>query len=167
MASFEDNVSQCYRLLEEAISAYRSLNDQLKSEGEALKSASVEGLMTVVRNIEGQREKLRALNASLRDVLANLVPAGQEEGPTLSRVIEAMPPEHRARMHSYKQTLDRLRDRMERTNSRHQVFLREYLSVVSGLVSWILQPSAEPSGYSGQSRPALTRPVAYSFQREV
>ncbi len=167
MASFEDDVSQCYRLLEEEISAYRSLNDELKRQGEALKSASVEDLMTAVRNVEEETERLRALHAALRGVLQNLVPSGKEEGATLSEVIEAMPPDHRARMQSYKRALDRLRGRMERTNTRHQVFLREYLQVVSELVSWILHPSAEPAGYSGQSRRALSGPVAYSFQREV
>jgi iron-sulfur cluster repair protein YtfE (RIC family) len=134
-----------------------------------LKHGDVDSLLTVVKTIEVHTTALHRLQppieASLQRVFEVLGKDGEKR--TLSRLVDHLPSEHRARMRSFQHTLAGLQERVRQVNERNKTYIREHVTFLSNLTSLMIRPVVENPCYpkTGQSGPAVSLP--YTLSREV
>jgi len=169
MSSLENEIGTLSELMNQEVEQYHRILNALDKEAECLKHGDVDSLLDAVKTIEVHTTALHRLQepieASLRGVFEDL--GRDAENLTLSRLVEHLPPETRARMQVYHHTLTELQGRVRRVNEKNKMFIREHVAFLSDLTSMIVRPAAEVPCYpkSGKPRPASSLP--YALNREV
>jgi flagellar biosynthesis/type III secretory pathway chaperone len=169
MSSLENEIRTLSQLMDQEVEGYHLIIDALNKEAECLKKGEVDFLLKVVKTIEDDTTILHRLQPPIEASLQRVFDAlGKDvEKRSLSRLVNDLPPEHRARMRSYQHTLADLQERVRQMNEKNKTFIREHVTFLSTLTSLMIRPLVENPCYpkTGRGCPAVSLP--YTLNREV
>ncbi len=164
MEDWRKGVDTLYHLLDQEVSNYRQLIDEVKEEARCLRSGDTDSLILSVRAIEDRIEKIRMNEEEVRrKVQALLQEIGKGEGdPPLSSLLSFLPPAHRSRLSSYQRTLDHLKTWVKQINDQNTQYIRDCLDILSSLLRPLLGGEEPPTLYPKYRSLRVTSPCALS-----
>ena len=168
MLSLEDEVKTVSQLMEQEITVYRLLIQELKKEAECLRTGAIDSLVKVVETIGHHTETLHQLQTLMEASIGRVFGIMEKgvEKKTLSHLVANLPPVHRAKMKSHQHALTQLQEWVSQMNEKNRVFIREHLTFLADLTSWLIHPVVETPCYPKTGHPSLAVPP-YAFNREV
>jgi hypothetical protein len=168
MAYLEDEVNALSQLMDEEISIYHLLIEDLKRESECLRGGAIDSLVEVVKAIEQHTDALRRLHPSIQSSIERAFEALEkdEKEKTLSRLVSILPPVYQGKVKSNQKILLQLHERVKRTNQKNRTFIEEHLILLRHLTSFLINPVPDPPCYpqTGRRPPTV---AAYALNREV
>ena len=169
MASLEDEVRTLFQLMDQQIASYHLIIDELKEEAECLRTGAIDSLVKVVKRIEHYTETLRRLQTPIQVSIGRVfeVLERDAEDKTLSHLAANLPPVHRTKMKFYQHTLTQLQERVRPMNEKNKAFIREHLTFLGDLTSWLIHPVTETPCYPKTVHASPVVPLSYAFNREV
>ncbi len=169
MPSLEDEVNTLSQWMEQQISTYHLLIEELKKEADCLKTGAIDPLLKVVHAIELHTEVLRRHQMPVQASIERVFKALNEETKekTLSSLLPHLPPVQRAKLKSYQNTLRQLQEWVGQMNEKNKAFIGEHLTFLADVMALLINPVAEIPCYPKTGHPGSRVPLPYAFNREV
>lgn len=169
MEELKSVINELYQLMEQEISIYHKLVKEIEVESQSLREGSTDSLMTVVKGIEDHVEMIYRIEEAIQKIIGKILNAAKrgEMDKILTNLIAVLPPDDGRRIKLYQKTLVQLKERVRRLNDRNTSFTREYLAVLTELISNLIHPVNESPVYL---RPDNKKPFfrpSYGLNREV
>jgi flagellar biosynthesis/type III secretory pathway chaperone len=165
----EAGVCRLSHLLEEEITKYDRLIQEMKRESECLRKGSTESLMDSIRVLDGYQEAILASEKEISQLIEKILEGqgGEAREPTLSDVLEILPRGDLRKIKTYQQTLRTLKNRARKINEQNKSFIQEYLSYLDDLLSFVIGPRGEVPGYPQRGSGRTLTPLPQALNREV
>ncbi len=132
-------------LLEEEITSYRSVLDDLKQEWEFLKRNDTSSLISLLQIKAIHISRIQELRKSADQAFADLVIHWAEPNfpKTVSDLAPHVPISQAKRISHYQSTISRLKQKIHRLNEQNKRFIQENLDFIQGLFSLLTCPAKE------------------------
>jgi hypothetical protein len=169
MKALRDHLNLLYQLMDQEISNYSLLIQEMKKESECLRQGSTESLIHIVHSIERHTETIRDLREAIQETIGEVLRTegrGQAE-KTLSSLCVFLPSSDRKRIRLYQGTLTKFRTWASQVNDLNKVFVNDILSHLRDLITLLIQPGGESPGYIQNGKRGQAAPLPYSLNREV
>jgi hypothetical protein len=169
MQRLRDHLNVLYQLMDQEISLYSLLIQEMKKESECLRQGSTESLIHIVHSIEHHTETIHGLRKAIQETIGEILTSegrGQAE-KTLSSLSIILPSADRKRITLYQSTLTKLRAWASQVNDLNKAFVNDILAHVRDLIVLLTHPGGESSGYIQNGKRGQTAPLPYALNREV
>jgi len=169
MDELRDRLNVLYQLMDQEISNYSLLIQEMKKESECLRQGSTESLIHIVHSIECHTETIRGLRSTIQETIGEILRAegrGQAR-KTLSSLCTFLPTPDRKRIRLYQSTLTKLRAWAGQVNDLNKAFVDDILAHLRDLITLLIHPEGESSGYIRNGKRGQTAPLPYSLNKEV
>jgi hypothetical protein len=168
MGPLDDELTDLYRLMDQQVSNYHLLIEELKKEGEYLRQGSIDSLMKVLKNIDSFTQAIARLHTSVQESVEKLLEGlGKDKVEKRVSLLTCLPSRDRARMKSYRNELGQLQEWVRMINEKNKVFIQEHLAFLGDLTTRLFRPDVESPGYLPDGGPTSSPPLSYSLNREV
>ncbi len=164
-----DHLNLLYQLMDQEISNYSSLIQEMKKESECLRQGSADSLIHIVHSIEHHTETIHGLRETIQETIGEILRTegrGQAE-KTLSSLCGFVPPSDRKRIRLYQSTLTKLRAWAGQVNDLNKAFVNDILAHLRDLITLLIHPGGESPGYIQNGKKGQTAPLPYALNREV
>ncbi len=150
MTALADQLDTLYRILEEEIAAYTSLQEAVERESDCLRQGSPEALMRVIHEIEEEGATLRAARERTGQIIAeiSLALGSGVPGHDLSALASALPGPAQQKIRDHRRELARIQVRIQARNERNKAFAEEWQVCCRELFSILLHPLAGTPAYN-------------------
>ena len=169
MNESRDHLNLLYHLMDQEISSYSSLIQEMKRESECLRQGSTESLIHIVHSIEHHTETIHGLRKTIQEAIGEILTTegrGQAE-KTLASLSIMLPAADRKRITLYQSTLTKLRAWASQVNDLNKAFISDILAHVRDLIVLLTHPGGESPGYIQNGKRGQTAPLPYALNREV
>ena len=156
-------------LLEEEIASYRSVLGDLKQEWEFLKINDTSSLISLLQ-IKGMHiSRIQELRKSVDQAFAELVVHWVEPNfpKTVFDLAPHVPISQAKRIVHYRNTISRLKQKIQQLNEQNKRFIQENLDFIRGLFSLLTCPAKEETYYVKGGRKETAPPASSWISRKV
>ena len=156
-------------LLEEEITSYRNVLDDLKQEWEFLKRNDTSSLISLLQIKGIHISRIQELRKSVDQAFAELVIHWVEPNfpKTVSDLAPHVPISQAKRISHYQGTVSRLKQKIHRLNEQNKRFIQENLDFIQGLFSLLTCPPKEETYYVKEGRKESAPRVSSWVSRKV
>ncbi len=141
-------------LLEEEITSYRSLLDDLKQEWEFLKTNDTSSLISLLQikgiHISRIQELRKCVDQAFTELVIHWV--GPNFPKTVFDLAPHVPIPQAKRISHYQSIISRLKQKIHRLNEQNKRFIQENLDFIRGLFSLLTCPAQEETYYAKGGR---------------
>ena len=169
MEDLRDRMDLLYQLMDQEISHYHLLIQTMKKESECLKQGSTESLIQTLHSINHHTETIHGLRETIQETIEKILTTSgrRETEKTLSSLCAFLPSSDRKRIKLYQGTLTKLKAWAGQVNDLNRAIVQEALTHLRGLISLLINPAGESSGYIQNGKRGQAVPLPYSLNREV
>jgi len=155
--------------LEEEITSYRSLLDDLKQEWEFLKTNDTSSLISLLQIKGVHISRIQELRKSVDQAFTELVIhwVGPNFPKTIFDLAPHVPISPAKRIFHYRSTVSRLRQKIHQLNEQNKRFIQENLDFIRGLFSLLTCPAKEETYYVKGGRKASAPRASSWVSRKV
>ena len=136
-------------LMEEEITSYRSVLEDLKQEWEFLKTNDTSSLISLLQMKGVHISRIQELRKSVDQVFAELVTHWVESNhpKTVFDLAPHVPIPQAKRLLHYKSAISKLKQEIHQLNEQNKRFIKENLDFIQGLFSLLTGPAKEETYY--------------------
>jgi len=150
----ENQLDGLCSLLDEEISSYRIVWEDLKQEWEFLKINDTSSLISLLQVKGIHLSRIQELRKSVDQAFADLVIHWAEPNfpKTVADLAPHVPISQAKRITHYQNTISRLKQEIHQLNERNKRFIQENLDFIRGLFSLLTCPAQEETYYAKGGR---------------
>ena len=156
-------------LLQEEIASYRSVLEDLKQEWEFLKVNDTSSLISLLQIKGVHISRIQELRKSVDQAFAELVVHWVEPNfpKTVFDLAPHVPISQAKRIVHYRNTISRLKQKIQQLNEQNKRFIQENLDFIRGLFSLLTCPAKEETSYLKGGRKESAPPASSWISRKV
>lgn len=156
-------------LLEEEITSYKSVLDDLKQEWEFLKRNDTSSLISLLQIKGIHISRIQELRKSVDQAFADLVIHWAEPNfpKTVAHLAPHVPISQAKRITHYQSTISRLKQEIHQLNERNKRFIQENLDFIRGLFALLTRPAQGETIYVKGGRKESAPLASFWVSRKV